>query len=810
MAEGFRIGSAFVDVHLQDDTLADEAKIKARIARSGPAEIRARVDIGDAERDLNKLSVTGGRVFSPLVAAGIAAGTILGGPLALGAIPFVFGGVAAAILSKNELIKDSFSQLGHGILDDLRTDTQPLVPYFQGIAGKIGTSFQEVRPQLRGVFTDLGPELDTLTTGVLRFATNAMPGFVTAIHSGQPVMQGLSDLLAKTGTGLSGFFTQLSTGSAASGQVFSQLGTIIGQVLPVVGQLVAVFAQFTSGALPVLSGTLGTALGLLSQLLGVLGPIAPVLGQITGYVLSAVSAFKLFGAVGGAVEGLGGKLAGIATSAGTMTTSLTGSASAGEKLASAGSKVESALTKVGSALPVIGVALVGAGLAYDQMRSKSDELSASVLAGSQSFAQAVSEEAVQIGNRDRWFGTYVGGMDSAVRAQHAYAEATQNVTTAIAGELATMGPLQRAQAEAALAQGQYNDAVVAFGPGSAQASFAAGTLAAATDRVKQAQFDAAQATKSMTDRVIEQTSILAGAANADVAYQQSLLAVQAAQKAADDASRQYGATSQQTQSAVLSLEQQVLSAAEAAKRKAEADNASLGPQAQARAGSDAYANALVNLAAQATGPARNALLGYVGNLDSSQLAAISASNATSGFGTKVIQLPNGKTVTIIADTGQALGAIGGVQGALAGLRDKYVRVVVNTVQNIAAGIPHAQGGVFPMASGGVLSATSFAGGGFKSMSSLRAATVPPGDLRIIGDNQRYTELYAPLDGSKRSLSFIRYGAQQFGYDLAPAGRGRGREPLRKEWGPVTVNVTQASGSPAETGRFVALALRGVG
>jgi hypothetical protein len=747
VAEGFRIASAFVDVHLNDDTKVDEAKLKERLSSGKPIEIHANVDVDTdkAKSKLNEVSVTGGRVFSPLVAAGIAAGTILGGPLALGAIPVIFGGIAAVIVAQNQEIKDDFKDLGQGVVSELKSDTQVLVPYFHDISDQISSSFQSVRPELQGIFGDLGPELTTLTGGVLSFAENAMPGFVAAIHTGQPVVQGLSDLLAKTGTGLSGFFTELSSGSASAGQVFSQLGDIFEQVLPVVGHLLTVFSGMASGALPVFGGSLSLVLGLLDHLLSALGPIAPLLGTITGGVGSAVGAFKLFGMVGGGIESVGTKISGAAEKTGVMV--------------SAAGKVEGALTKVGNALPIVGAAFVATDSILSSFGVSMNDAVSQIMAGTTSFDQLDQKSRDTYTGFGLWLNGFLGFTTTGEQAR---------------GEIdkmrAGMSGLQLAQSLATQAQGDYARAVSQFGENSLQAVAAQGNLADATDKVERAQTDAANATKSFTDRVIEQTNILSGAANADVAYQQSLLQVKDAQKAADDASRQYGSTSQQTQSAVLSLEQQVLSAAEAAQRKAAADTASLGPQAQARAGSDAYASTLVNLAAQANGPARDALLGYVARLDDSQLAAISANTATSGFGSQVLQLPGGKTVTISANTGAALAAIGGVQGALNGLRDRYVNVVVNTVQNIAAGIPHAQGGVFrPMAAGGVLTAVGYAGGGMRSMRADRPDLVPPGDLRIIGDNQKFTELFAPLDGSKQSLSYIRYGANTFGYDLTSTG-----------------------------------------
>lgn len=825
MVSGFRIAGAYVDVNLKDGTKADEAKIKARLANTDPVKIPVDVDTKRARKNLDHLKDTGRSTFSPLIASAIAAGTIIGGPLALGAVPVIFGGIAAVIVARNQEIKDSFKDLGKGIVEDLEDDTSVLVPYFQNISDDIGESFQDLRPQLRDIFTDLGPQLVTLTDGVLRFTSNAMPGFVNSVRNGQVVTQGLSDLLAKTGTGLGGFFTELSIHSEASGEVLSQVGDIMESLLPTLGQLLAIGSELGTGVLPVVNVALVGVSGVLTAL----GPPA---GQTTGYLLAAVGAFKLFGAVGRGLDGLnlGGKMAAVALNAGVMTERLTGSAAAGQRVATSGDRVSGVLSKLGSALPVVGTVLVGFGLAWDHARQKADSAADAIARGGDVAVAAVRElQAVDADAESHGFGNWIGALREKIGL------ATPGLQS-MRGSLDEVGRAQLAAAEAAV---RHADTIKRFPPDSAQAKAAAAELDAAIGRVEQAQRSAAQATKSHTDRIIEQTNILAGAANADVAYQQSLLSVKDAQDAANQAAGRHSEGSRELQGAVLNLQQQVLSAADAAKRKAEADAASLGPQAQARAGSDAYASALINLASQANGPARAALLGYVARLDHSQLAAHNAAAATAGFKTQVLTLPDGRVVHIAVDP--QTGKVIDLRNQINSVQSKTVTITINEIHRIYESqhgiaplriLPRAAGGVFhPMATGGVLSATGYAGGGVRPMSATRAELVRPGDLRLIGDNMKATELFAPLDGSRRSLSFIRYGANAFGFDLMPMKTSNGRpgDPMPGAAGMsgmselmetlnrlatrlrgVTINVNQAAGSPAELGRFVSLALRTVG
>lgn len=70
----------------------------------------------------------------------------------------------------------------------------------------------------------------------------------------------------------------------------------------------------------------------------------------------------------------------------------------------------------------------------------------------------------------------------------------------------------------------------------------------------------------------------------------------------------------------------------------------------------------------------------------------------------------------------------------------------------------------PMANGGVL-------GNTLTPLAARANKIAPNTWRVIGDNMRVPEVYAPLDGSNRSLSFLRAGIQSYGLDIAPMASG---------------------------------------
>lgn len=57
--------------------------------------------------------------------------------------------------------------------------------------------------------------------------------------------------------------------------------------------------------------------------------------------------------------------------------------------------------------------------------------------------------------------------------------------------------------------------------------------------------------------------------------------------------------------------------------------------------------------------------------------------------------------------------------------------------------------------------------------SPTAQIVPKNTWRVVGDNMTHPELYAPLDGSSRSLGLMREGASRMGFDMVPRSAVRG-------------------------------------
>ncbi|WP_027945956.1 hypothetical protein [Amycolatopsis taiwanensis] len=128
------------------------------------------------------------------------------------------------------------------------------------------------------------------------------------------------------------------------------------------------------------------------------------------------------------------------------------------------------------------------------------------------------------------------------------------------------------------------------------------------------------------------------------------------------------------------------------------------------------------------------------------------------LGYRVTTLPNG-TVRVESDTGPAQGNITKLINDNNG---KVIKLIVRADGSVRVGnnIANANGNLLmPFAAGGI---AAYAAGGLTPMSGAVATVVPPGTQRVIGDNPQYDELFAPLNGSRRTANLITAAAKHEG------------------------------------------------
>lgn len=315
-----RLGQAMAD---------DIANIGKKI---GPEAEKAGKDAGDKLTVGMKGSIVKG---SPLIVAAVAGGLIAGAPLVMGAATTLFAGVGVLAAFQSDAVKSAWKGTWEQVKDGTVSAASSIEPVMVRVAGNVGAAFQRMQPQIATAFSAAAPQIETFTRGITGLAENALPGLVRAVQAGMPVTRGLADFLAKTGSGLTGFFDRISSHGPAAGQVFSQLGTTVATILPTLGQLIGQGVELGAQVLPLLNGSLGLVL----KAVDLLGPALPA-------VATGLAAFKVVQLISGPMKSFAGSLDGIAAKIPSVSSAVGGTSSALEKLGGATAAVRSAMSRV--------------------------------------------------------------------------------------------------------------------------------------------------------------------------------------------------------------------------------------------------------------------------------------------------------------------------------------------------------------------------------------------------------------------------------------------------------------------------------
>lgn len=453
-------------------------------------------------------------------------------------------------------------------------------------------------------------------------------------------------------------------GNFARAEGLREFATLVSQTSSAVSPLVAEIGNLAGDALGDLAGGASLAVAALSPLVGGTAAVADALGPVPGLVLASVVAFKGLGLATASIAALGARIAATAALTGTLTAGLTGSLAAGALAQGAMTRLGTAVSAVGRALPIVGVAAILAAAGFDALTTSSDEASVAIAQGGTAAARAVQDLATYGATatylRESW-----GGLGSAM------ASAIDLFTTSSEEYKSSLDTVGLAQFKAAEAGSRYYATLGPGGEATAGTAAAQREYAAELDAVEAAQRDAEQATQSYSDRLRDQAAAAQSAIGANLQLNDALRRAAEAQSAANDAVREHGAGSEEAAAALDEFVSSADQVAQSAQRVAEG----LGG---ADAGTAAYGATLLNMAAAAEGPARDALLGHVANLSDAQLQAVSAGAAALGFATQILTLPDGRTVTIAVDP--ETGKIVDTQTLLDGMRDGNVAVNLETQQ----------------------------------------------------------------------------------------------------------------------------------
>lgn len=571
-------------------------------------------------------------------------------------------------------------------------------PLFQG---QLEQSLENAAPIVKGV----GKTIVDLAADFVKFGSTS-----------QPIVAGTVDAFGSLEDGVDRFFTNIQPESRAAGQTISSFGQIVEDVLggagtvtgqffnmwagardkvePVIREIIDVFTQFTGGGFDAFGDDMKIVLDVLNGALHVIEPFAKVLGGVAGDVLAANLAFKLFAGPVGKIVELFGKIKPTNIAAGITgalpafmragvevdktTGKITRSTDGLSKNQVAWSKVGGKVADAGKYIPLIGLAIAGVSEYIDQTIPDLDDLAQGMLDGGKASAEAAGSfrevRGAGVGFGDALRDIFGPSMDEAsAKAREMYK---------------AMTPLQQAQQQNTKAANDYQYALKNFGDQSIVTKEAAEKYRQTTLDVKQAQYEAEQATKSHTEKIRDQQDVMLGAAGSQISYERAQIRVKEAQDALTQAVKDHGATSAEAKQAELDYRQALVDSITAAQSLSDANTALLSPQDQLNARVKATTDQLVLLATQAGTALPPELQAMINKMDDSGLAAYGVQVKVDEMGNKILSLPPGKELHFPTDAKQAtdamygLGdAIGYVDRSYQGWMNSYINLINTMIRN---------------------------------------------------------------------------------------------------------------------------------
>jgi predicted nucleic acid-binding Zn-ribbon protein len=515
---------------------------------------------------------------------------------------------------------------------------------------------------LKAAVAQLAPVFATVQAAVSAAFTQ---GLQPAITNALALMPTLTTALSSTATALSLIATNV-TAFLASGPGLQQIGSLFAQINTIIAGLAAPIATATENVLKLANdGAKGlSGLGKVMQDTGNLWASTIARMEKTGTVQKAVDGLiQAFGGLMKVIPPLVDLGAQMAVSFGPALADafnvLSGALQALANITGGAGQVFQAapgwLQAIGSAvlnavIPVerLKSVLSGVSDAIDFFRGKSDETAVSlpkVSAATDAVAQAQA------------------AYTSAVAAFGPQSTQAQAALAAMQASVTALAPAQQTLQQAQLT---LNQAVAQFGPDSAQAAAASKVLTDAQKNLTDGQKAAEAATKALNQAAKDQLSAFQSLVSSTLGYQGSLLGVEAAQKTLNQAIKDHGKNSLEARQAQVGLGQAIDTAAGAAARQTDALTKGLSPLDQTNAQSNAYLQTLGQLASNASGPTRTALEGLIAQYGQTAIDASTAAAKTSGLATEVVKLPNGKTITVLADTSKVPQAMADAQSKVAG------------------------------------------------------------------------------------------------------------------------------------------------
>jgi hypothetical protein len=580
VGKGFHIADAFVEIYADKDRLkADLATLGSDVGPSaekggrdvgkrlgkglgdgadgktvGKKVVKDTVDGGspDADkggRDMGDKLSRGMQLAivrnSPLIAAAVAGGLLVGTPVMLGAASTLFMGIGILAAAQSQRVKQAWS----GVFSDVKAGAEQDSGAISGAlirsAAQIGGAFTALRPQMRDTFTTVAPEVDNLTSSLVRAGRDGLGGMMTAVQRSQPAMSGFDRLIEQTGAGVGDFFRIISTKSGAAGDAFIALGSIIRSLLVILATFMSSGATLGQVILPVLA----SVLNVLAKALQLIAPILPV-------VVAGLTALKVAQSISGWMKA--------------------GADDVG-RFQGAVQKAAGAVPGLAGALPLIGGALALLVAGYAQASAQEEKWARALLDGGKA-AQDASAQIRQASQFYQEFGTGIPGVISNLFGLGGALNIAKNAEDETAKKAKAlydaMSPLEQKQQDVTKATNDLQLKIQEYGTNSLQAKEASQALKDKQDALTRAQEQLEQATHGVTQAMIDQANQALAMADSSFALQEAQYRTKDAQDALNKAIHDHGPASDEASRATLQLSE-ALSAQAAAAGKAAADSSGL-------------------------------------------------------------------------------------------------------------------------------------------------------------------------------------------------------------------------------------------
>lgn len=265
--------------------------------------------------------------MSPLIVGAIGAAAGLGAPLLLAGLGTAFVGITALALKSNAVIAADYTKLGKDAETAITKAAAPLAGDLnQGLATLDGT-VKALQPQLDTLFSNVGPDITQVASGVSAFASGVLPGLSQALGGSQVIVKDFSSSMGPLGSSVGSFFTGLTRDASTTGAGMQSAFGVIGNAVSTLGSVLGSASSAISADLmaidpainslltgvralasPATVGALGGVFGAMKLDPGISNGLGSMSKSLKTFASDAESTSGMMGTIKGAAGGMSGAL----------------------------------------------------------------------------------------------------------------------------------------------------------------------------------------------------------------------------------------------------------------------------------------------------------------------------------------------------------------------------------------------------------------------------------------------------------------------------------------------------------------------